>query len=806
MSGLPGFDELGNATQGLRDGIADGAQFLAHGAAEGLDAVGAHKLADKTEGASSWLTEHLSASTSELELGESDDPAQLLHGDASRIREAAVHLKKFSAAFERTGQALRKMDADDWRGAAADRFREKVSTHPKRWLKAADAFEDAASAMTSYAHTVEWARGQAKEAVAKYKAAQARTDAARERYDAQVEAYNNALWQQETSWTAARGSTDQLPQKPGDFQDPGAEERADAEHLLKNARHKRDADAETLASALARAYSQAPPAPQGTELLKRSASNTLKNTVVGAEHRLGGVVKAGASMVRLCRTVSPTDPYNISHPGQYVANLAAVSTGLLHSANHPTELVKGVVGEGWSTDRNQALGTFATNFIPVGGAAKAGASTAAHAAENALAHDAAKAAGSATAKEAGNAAAHAGTTAATDAAKDMSAGAAKIFEEFGGGIDNNLTSIEASIGAAAPDAAQGVSHGGAQQFQHAAEPATSALDGIGREIDGIQVNHPDSPTAASHENTVPPQATTDHTAPESGPVEWTAPPTQKNTPTPEAEPAPQSGPYQSDNANKAFNDFAPKPPQVDEAVGHDLDAIGKEIDDLHVNEPHAPDDVASSSNTSASQHAEPGNAPFSNAKDFLHREEETYAYGGEHSRSFIEELPQEQFDSLKHYSTSHGCDLINGHLRNPDAPQNPLTAEHIDNIDKMFDNVPKTQEPLILRRGTGIDHWLKEFNVADARELRGLELGDEGFMSTSLGEAAFKDKPAKLHLELPEGRPAIWMDRNGSTIEGRGIITEHPTEREMLLPRGTKFEVTDVYKEGGQWQIHGRIV
>ena len=147
--GLPGLDGLGKATQGLRDGIADGVQYVAHGAAEGLDAVGAHDLAHKADGAGSWVADHLGAGTSELELDESDDPTQLLHGDASRIRETAVHLLKFSAAFERTGQALRKMDAQDWRGEAADRFREKVSTHPKRWLKAADAFEDAASAMTA---------------------------------------------------------------------------------------------------------------------------------------------------------------------------------------------------------------------------------------------------------------------------------------------------------------------------------------------------------------------------------------------------------------------------------------------------------------------------------------------------------------------------------------------------------------------------------------------------------------------------------------------------------------------------------
>lgn len=53
---------------------------------------------------------------------------------------------------------------------------------------------------------------------------------------------------------------------------------------------------------------------------------------------------------------------------------------------------------------------------------------------------------------------------------------------------------------------------------------------------------------------------------------------------------------------------------------------------------------------------------------------------------------------------------------------------------------------------------------------------DEGFTSSSLGEAAFGDKEAVLHLRVPAGTPARYMDD----------VAYYPTERELLLERGTK--------------------
>ncbi|MDH6550344.1 putative T7SS-secreted protein [Streptomyces sp. SAI-041] len=382
------LDDLDGSAQGVRDTFADGVQSVSHGTAELLDAAGAHSWADKADGAGSWAADRLGARTRELELAETDDPALLVHGDASRIRASAGQLRKLGEAFERTGLALRRMDPGDWHGQAADRFREKVQTHPGRWLKAADSFEDAAAALDHYAHTVEWARGQAREAVEQWKQAERQTAAAKEQYRREADDYSRQILAYQVSGMSGGKDGQRPPQEPGPFHDPGGEGRASAEHLLEAARRERDSEGARLAEKLARGTDRAPAEPQGLDRLKRELSNTLKNQLVGAEHRLGGVIKTGTGMLRLARTVNPLDPYNLTHPADYTTNLTGVARGLVHSANHPTELVKGLVGEGWSTDRNQAMGAFATNFVGGGGAlSKAGAKSVAHGLEGAVAKD-----------------------------------------------------------------------------------------------------------------------------------------------------------------------------------------------------------------------------------------------------------------------------------------------------------------------------------------------------------------------------------------------------------------------------------
>jgi hypothetical protein len=76
---------------------------------------------------------------------------------------------------------------------------------------------------------------------------------------------------------------------------------------------------------------------------------------------------------------------------------------------------------------------------------------------------------------------------------------------------------------------------------------------------------------------------------------------------------------------------------------------------------------------------------------------------------------------------------------------------------------------------------------------------DPAYMSTSLGDAAgaFSGKDAVLHLRVPEGTPALYMEKVSAFGDG---------ERELLLGRDMGYRVDRVVWEGGQWQIYGEIV
>lgn len=86
----------------------------------GLDMVGAHDWADKVEHYGDKAASALGATPGEQELGESDDPTDLVHGNAKDIQATAKHLKDFHTAFEKVGQGMRKLDSSQWKGEAAD--------------------------------------------------------------------------------------------------------------------------------------------------------------------------------------------------------------------------------------------------------------------------------------------------------------------------------------------------------------------------------------------------------------------------------------------------------------------------------------------------------------------------------------------------------------------------------------------------------------------------------------------------------------------------------------------------------------
>jgi uncharacterized protein YukE len=167
---------LGSFFNGLGDGaehLLSGAEHLAgdsidgvtRGIADGLDSVGLHGAAQAEREYGDNVANMLGAQVSELSLGETTNPKDLIHGDPAAIEKTAGELKKFQAAFEETFQGLSGLDQMDWEGQAAQAFRAKYLDHPKKWADAADACGAAAAALSAYATTVTWAQGQAQKAI-----------------------------------------------------------------------------------------------------------------------------------------------------------------------------------------------------------------------------------------------------------------------------------------------------------------------------------------------------------------------------------------------------------------------------------------------------------------------------------------------------------------------------------------------------------------------------------------------------------------------------------------------------------------
>lgn len=139
------------------EGIDKGTDY----AGERLEDMGFKGVADKVEDWGDGAASALGATPGEQQLGETEQANELVHGNVGRIQESAKHLKDFHTAFDKVGDGMRKLDSSQWKGQAADTFREKFAMHPKKWMRAADACDKAAKALDAYADTVKWAQGGA---------------------------------------------------------------------------------------------------------------------------------------------------------------------------------------------------------------------------------------------------------------------------------------------------------------------------------------------------------------------------------------------------------------------------------------------------------------------------------------------------------------------------------------------------------------------------------------------------------------------------------------------------------------------
>ncbi|MFF3321541.1 putative T7SS-secreted protein [Streptomyces sp. NPDC002889] len=332
-------DLAGKATDKVVDvvdeGIDKGKELAGRGVNYATDRAGEYLEDRGYKGAADVVTDwgdrtasSLGAEVGEQQLGQTEEPNELIHGNPTKIADSVKNLRDFQKAFDLVGAGMKKLDSSNWKGEAANTFREKFQTLPTDWLHAADAFEAAAKALETYSTAITTAQGKAREAIALYKAGDASSKSAEAAFKKDMAAYE-----------AARDSDKPLT-KPEPGEDPGKAQRARAQEILNEARRHRNEAADTAKTAVTAAMAHAPKEPTGREKLKLELADWSMATGVEGTHLLGGVVKGTAGIVNFVRAVNPMDAYNLTHPAEYYKNVNMTLAGLVSTAANPDRALK----------------------------------------------------------------------------------------------------------------------------------------------------------------------------------------------------------------------------------------------------------------------------------------------------------------------------------------------------------------------------------------------------------------------------------------------------------------------------------
>ncbi|MFE9400093.1 putative T7SS-secreted protein [Streptomyces flavidovirens] len=366
-----GVDDIGARAEGAfdsaKESVGEATNRVTDKVADGLSSVGADRIAEGVRDYGEGVSNRLGGDVPERQLGESEDPRELIHGSAPAIQARASHLADFRKAFETVGQGLRGLDSGAWQGKAGDAFREKFGMQPPAWLKAADACEEAGKALKAYGEAVSWAQGQAVAAIEAYKSAERASQSAATAYDAQVAQYNQAATQY-NKVAATGGDPGPKPTQPGTFQDPGEAARREAQEILTEARRQRTEAARDAYLRIEQALAQAPQKPGLSDRLGAEAKDHVLSSSMDLAHMVGGFAKGAGGMVVMARTLNPLDPYNLTHPAEWSKQHHVLAMNLLGTVAHPERIPKGVIGSGWSSDRGDAAGGFLSNLIGTKGA------------------------------------------------------------------------------------------------------------------------------------------------------------------------------------------------------------------------------------------------------------------------------------------------------------------------------------------------------------------------------------------------------------------------------------------------------
>ncbi|MBR7674910.1 RHS repeat protein, partial [Streptomyces daliensis] len=318
-------DSVEDAVEGFVEGAGDVVETVGNWGADRLEDAGFDSAADWVRDKSGSLANRMGAEVDELDLGQTEDKTKLIHGSPSKVRSTIKHLRDFQSAFETVASGMKGLESSELKGKAADRFREKQEVEPGKWRKGADACEKAAGALERFVGTVEWAQGQAQQAIDKWKRGEEKSTA----WAKDCDAYNKAATAYNAKPADERDPSS-LPSRPSGT-DPGEALMKEAQEILTEARRQRNTTAESALEAVKAAKELAPPKPEYGE----QAMDALYEYGSIQSHIAGGVVKGLAGINSFARQINPVDPYNLTHPAEYVTNLNSTAAGLVQVANDP---------------------------------------------------------------------------------------------------------------------------------------------------------------------------------------------------------------------------------------------------------------------------------------------------------------------------------------------------------------------------------------------------------------------------------------------------------------------------------------
>ncbi|WP_052709260.1 ADP-ribosyltransferase [Streptomyces sp. NRRL S-495] len=187
-----------------------------------------------------------------------------------------------------------------------------------------------------------------------------------------------------------------------------------------------------------------------------------------------------------------------------------------------------------------------------------------------------------------------------------------------------------------------------------------------------------------------------------------------------------------------------------------------------------------------------------NAKTF-DSDAQASKYGADYWNDYATHLPEAQRKALYDYTCEPTATdgptyrELNGYLRSGNGGS-PEVLQRITEIDEALAGHP-IPEDVMVSRGTDLYHVPMQ-----PSQMVGKTFTESSYTSSSLGgpAEAFADKQAVLHLRVPEGTPAIWVEK---------ISYYGESERELLLTRGLKWRADRVFRDdNGQWQIYGELV